>query len=107
MGSGGEVADAQRARLGWRCRRGTKELDLLLQRWLSSAYSSASAASRALFERLLSLPDPELADYLLAGAQPAEPDLAALVQAIRARPARAAPAAAPTLAAAPERQASP
>jgi antitoxin CptB len=82
----GDAADAVRARLAWRCRRGTKELDLLLQRWLRAAWPSADAASRALFETLLALPDPELADYLLGGARPTRADLAALVQAIRALP---------------------
>lgn len=79
----GDPSEAARARLAWRCRRGTRELDLLLQRWLQQAYAGADERQRALFEGLLELPDPELADLLLAGLQPAEPALAALVQAIR------------------------
>jgi antitoxin CptB len=84
----GEAADALRARLAWRCRRGTKELDLLLQRWLTRVYPVADAGSRALFENLLELPDPELSDYLLGGAQPEREELAALVELIRALPPR-------------------
>ncbi len=86
---GADAADAVRARLAWRCRRGTKELDLLLQRWLSWVYPMADAGSRALFESLLALPDPELSDYLLGGARPQREDLAALVALIRALPPRA------------------
>jgi antitoxin CptB len=86
---GGDAADAVRARLAWRCRRGTKELDLLLQRWLAWVYPVADAGSRALFESLLELPDPELSDYLLGGARPEREDLAALVELIRALPPRA------------------
>jgi antitoxin CptB len=65
--------------LVWRCRRGVKELDLILGRWLEQCYAQASGDERALFARLLELPDPELAGYLLHHAQPANPDLAALV----------------------------
>ena len=34
-------------RLAWRCRRGMKELDLLLGGWLRQNYAQASAAERA------------------------------------------------------------
>ncbi len=83
----GDAADVVRARLAWRCRRGTKELDLLLQRWLTMVWPRADENARGLFETLLTLPDPELADYLLGGAQPTRADLAALVATIRALPA--------------------
>jgi len=79
----GDPSEAARARLAWRCRRGTRELDLLLQRWLQHAWPGADEPQRALFEALLELPDPELAELLLAGLPPAEPALAPLVEAIR------------------------
>jgi antitoxin CptB len=56
-----------RGRLRWHCRRGMKELDVLLQRWLDRRYDSASNDERASFEALLGLSDPELAGYLLRG----------------------------------------
>ena len=79
----GDPVGAARARLAWHCRRGTLELDLLLQRWLAQRFERCDAAQRALFEALLELPDPVLADYLLAGIVPAQPALAELVQAFR------------------------
>jgi len=81
-----DPALAERARLAWRCRRGTRELDLLLQRWLQQGYAAASAPQRALFERLLELPDPQLVDYLLAGSVPTVPAWAELIEAIRDTP---------------------
>lgn len=72
-----------RARLAWHCRRGTRELDLLLQRWLAQRYEGCDAARRAQFEALLEMPDPQLAAYLLAGERPAQPELAELIEAIR------------------------
>ena len=72
-----------RSRLAWRCRRGVKELDLLLMGWLSRDFESATAEQRERFAALLELPDPELARYLLAGELPRQAALAAAVQAIR------------------------
>jgi antitoxin CptB len=66
-------------RLAWRCRRGIKELDLLLQGWLEHGYPHASSAERALFAQFLELPDPEIAGYLLAHETPPDPCVAALV----------------------------
>jgi len=65
-----------RSRLVWRCRRGTKELDLLLLGWLGRHFESATAGQRAQFSALLELPDPELARYLLAAKHPLAADLA-------------------------------
>ena len=55
----------------------------MLVRWLDGPGQGASSAETAVFDRLLDLPDPELAGYLLRGEPSADPDLAALVAAIR------------------------
>jgi succinate dehydrogenase flavin-adding protein (antitoxin of CptAB toxin-antitoxin module) len=60
-----------------------KELDLLLERFARGALPRASAAQRTAFERLLTLPDPLLAAYLLGGNTPPEAELALLTGAIR------------------------
>jgi antitoxin CptB len=70
-------------RLTWRCRRGMKELDLLLIGWLEAQFERASEVQRGQFEALLELPDPQLARYLLAGERPEGADLAALIESIR------------------------
>jgi antitoxin CptB len=57
-------------RLRWRCRRGTRELDVLLERYLDGAWAQASSEQRAAFEQLLELPDPLLAQWLVAGFPP-------------------------------------
>ena len=58
------------SRLRWRCRRGMLELDLVLQSFLSSNFSSLSADDQARFELLLELPDPDLCAYLLGRDEP-------------------------------------
>ena len=69
--------------MAWRCRRGMKELDLLLACWLDTQFEQASQDLRSQFEALLELPDPLLARYLLGGQRPERADLAALVESIR------------------------
>ena len=73
-----------------------KELDLLLTRWLEREFDHASPGQRALFERLLALPDPELASYLVAGQAPKSVDASLPA----AAPEAAAPADAAAVAAA-------
>lgn len=82
-----------RSRLAWHCRRGTKELDLLLLGWLSRCFASATAEQRAAFAALLELPDPQLAGYLLGTEHPHEATLAAAVEAVRSPAEPSAPVA--------------
>jgi antitoxin CptB len=67
------------ARLRWRCRRGVKELDLLLSRWLEHGWPQAAVQRRHAFEWLLEQPDPDLADWLIGGARPPDAVRAALI----------------------------
>jgi antitoxin CptB len=55
----------QLAKLRWQCRRGTKELDLLLQRYLETGYLVADDEEKALFVDLLKLEDDELLGVLM------------------------------------------
>lgn len=55
------------SRLGWQCRRGMRELDILLDRYLQNVYSESSLQDKSAFQQLLTLSDPELAGYLLRG----------------------------------------
>ncbi|MDB6088419.1 MAG: hypothetical protein JWN85_1203 [Gammaproteobacteria bacterium] len=80
----GGPLDSDGRRLLWRCRRGMKELDVLLERFARGELPGASAGLRATFAVLLELPDPLLADYLFGYATPPEPELAELVRRIAA-----------------------
>ena len=82
--------DEEARRLLWRCRRGMKELDVLLERYVLLRLSEASSEERQVLTQLLELPDPLLSDYLFGHAAAPEPPLAGLVAAIRGwTPARA------------------
>jgi antitoxin CptB len=68
--------DTQRVyTLRWRCRRGMKELDMLLTRYLDRDYHHSSLAHRQAFEALLEKSDPEILDYILGKAVPETPEL--------------------------------
>jgi len=71
------------SRLRWLCRRGMKELDLVMSGYLDRHYASASDSQQAQFRDLLQLPDPDLYDLLLGRGEPDDPDLVALLQLLR------------------------
>jgi len=73
-------------RLRWRCRRGMRELDRLLERYLDTAWAAASEAERGVFLRLLDCEDDRLWRWFLGHETPPDADLAALVQRIRDLP---------------------
>lgn len=50
--------------LVWRCRRGVRELDVLLTQFLASGYQSLDDVQRVDFERLLEVQDPVIMDWL-------------------------------------------
>ncbi len=57
------------ARLKWQCRRGTKELDFLLNRYLETGYLVADQEEMNLFVELLGMEDDELAAVLMAAIE--------------------------------------
>ena len=67
------------ARLRWRCRRGMRELDVLLERYLERRYMQAPAAEQQAFEALLELQDPQLFAYVMRRERPADPELAHVI----------------------------
>ena len=60
--------------LRWQCRRGMRELDVVLERYLQQRYASAPLAEQQAFESLLDLPDPQLFAYLMRREMPAVPE---------------------------------
>jgi antitoxin CptB len=73
-----QQTDVELGKLQWRCRRGMKELDFLLLRYLRERHPDAASDERAAFAEFLELPDPDIASYLLAGDVPTDSRHAAL-----------------------------
>lgn len=74
----------QHAKLQWRCRRGMKELDMLLLGYLQHAFDTASEEERRAFAELLELQDPQLMAYVVGRETPTDQTLATLISKLRA-----------------------
>lgn len=73
-----------RAQLRWRCRRGMRELDVLLLSFFDASFDALAPPAKDRFRALLALPDPELQAYLIAGHASEDPELDRLLVRIRA-----------------------
>jgi len=74
------------SKLRWQCRRGMKELDLLLENYLNRDFNKASPADQLAFVNLLNLPDPILLAYVMNQQQPATEDERRVVTRLRRSP---------------------
>ena len=72
------------AKLRWQCRRGTKELDFLLLRYVDLEYALADTQEKALFMQLLALEDDQLIDILLGDLVMETAEMKALIKKVRA-----------------------
>ena len=70
------------SRLRWQCRRGMKELDVLLERYLEVRYDNAGNEEKAAFREVLALADPELNSYLLQREVPTSEPVARVIEQI-------------------------
>lgn len=63
--------------------RGSKELDFLLGRFAEQTIETMTAAEVCIFERLIQIPDPDIAVSLFEGNSLGEPALDELMQRLR------------------------
>jgi len=82
----GTMDPAELGRLRWRCRRGMRELDVLLTRYVEREWPRASEAERAAFHALLERQDPELNALLFGRLAPEDEATASVLERLR-RPA--------------------
>jgi antitoxin CptB len=74
----------EKSRILWRCRRGTKEMDLLLQGFVAGHYDALTPAEQTAFMRLLDHPDPDIMDWIMGRAEPPSADIKRLIAIMRA-----------------------
>lgn len=82
--------EARIRRLRWMCRRGMKELDVLLELFLLASESELCAGRWPQFERLLELEDDVLWNRLRGPGRSPDPALDELIGAIRGTKRRGA-----------------
>jgi antitoxin CptB len=73
---------SEQARLRWRCRRGMRELDQLLLRYLDREWPTAPESERAVFLRVLESEDDKLWQWVMGRERPEDADVHALVRRI-------------------------
>lgn len=66
--------------MGWRCRRGLLELDILLGGFWATHRATLQPCETAALARLLTLPDMEIVDRLEGRLPAGDADLEALIQ---------------------------
>ena len=70
--------DVELKKLRWRCRRGMRELDQLLDRWLERQWRQSPTAERTVFLRLLDTEDDTLWRWFLGHEVSSDVEIAAL-----------------------------
>lgn len=73
----------EKSRLRWKCRRGMKELDVLLTRFLDSQYDDLSQARQQAFCAVLEMEDPDLYACLLGQQAAPTTELKDVIESIR------------------------
>ena len=77
---------SEMSRLRWLCRRGMKELDVVMLRYLENSYETATAAEQERFRELLQMSDPDLYNLLLGREVTDDPDLIRFLRQLRSGP---------------------
>jgi antitoxin CptB len=80
------IASQELGRLRWRCRRGMKELDILLLRYVEEQFCEASSAHQRAFRALLDAPDTAIYAYCLGRERAPTALLSSLIERITTPP---------------------
>lgn len=62
--------NTERSRLLWRCRRGIREMDIVLQEFLNQSYDALSDTDKATFSQLLDESDLDILNWILDKDRP-------------------------------------
>ena len=73
----------QPAKLLWRCRRGIREMDLLLQRFIEQCYDTLTNEEKTAFEQLLEQHDLDLMAWIMGRIEPPADSFRHLIEIIR------------------------
>lgn len=76
------------SRLRWLCRRGMKELDVLMTRYLDEQYEQASEQDQRFFVELLDWQDPELFSVMVGRTTADDDSMQAFIDKLRQLNAR-------------------
>jgi len=77
------MVSREKSLLLWRCRRGTREMDLLLQQFVTRHYDLLMPEAQTAFSRLLDQPDPDIMDWLMGKVEPPDAEIKQLIDIMR------------------------
>ena len=80
-----ESFEDRKRRLTWQCRRGIKEVEVLLVPFFENHFDSLSLADRDSFEMFLKEQDADIFEWFTMRVKPANPQTAAMVDVILSR----------------------
>ncbi len=75
--------EASRSRLRWRCRRGVKEMDLLLQGFIERHYDRLSDNQKLSFDDMLDEADLDILAWIMDKGRPRRDDFNAIIALLR------------------------
>jgi len=75
--------EKERSRLLWRCRRGIREMDIVLQTFLNQSYDTLSDADKNSFAQLLDEADLEILNWIMGKDDPENDGIKNIITLIR------------------------
>lgn len=76
---------SEERQLVWQCRRGLKELDVLLEPFMAHHYRELDAQDQTLFKQLLTHEDVDLLSWFMQYLPPEDPDMVHIVNVVLKR----------------------
>ena len=73
----------KKARLLWRCRRGIKEMDIILQDFVNNSYEQLSNENKNAFSNLLDEQDLDILNWIMGKSEPADSKLIGIINIIK------------------------
>ena len=71
------------SRLLWRCRRGIREMDLLLQQFIETHYDNLSVEQKQTFDSLLDETDMDIMAWIMGKDTPESDEFTQIIQILR------------------------
>lgn len=75
--------EGERSRLLWRCRRGIREMDIVLQAFLNQSYDTLSDADKDSFAQLLDEADLDILNWIMGKDEPENDGIKNIIALIR------------------------
>mgnify|MGYP001326548064 FL=1 len=73
----------EKSRILWRCRRGIKEMDIVLQDFIKDSYDELNNENKSAFSKLLEEQDLDILNWVLGKDKPEDAALIEIIKKIR------------------------